>query len=158
MNHNQRGLFQLEGCHTAHHQVGAGLGRVIDPDVEPGPDAGAHNQNVFGKQLGKGGFQGIEHLGNHGGNNGALDFGGGNIPDCQQHFQINGVFVGGFGGVCTEPGLKNNGFALHGADGNIGISDIHRKDHVSSSKSAPVRIRQSLITPFSSSSHPAVPP
>ena len=54
--------------------------------------------------------------------------------------------------------LKNNGFALHGADGNIGISDIHRKDHVSSSKSAPVRIRQSLITPFSSSSHPAVPP
>ena len=76
----------------------------------------------------------------------------------QQHFQINGVFIGGFGCVRTEPGLKNNGFALYGADGNIGISDIHRKDHVSSSKSAPVRIRQSLITPFSSSSHPAVPP
>ena len=126
---NQRWLILPQGGHVRHYQVRAHLARILQQNVQPGFQSRTHHQRRLAGELFDGGLEGIEHLGHHRGNDGAVDPAGGNMVDLQQDFQIHAVLVRSFGGLRPEPGLKDDVLPGHAAKYNIGISDINRQNH-----------------------------
>ena len=126
----------LNSTHAPHHQIRTGLGRIFHLDVQPRFHPRSNHQAVFLCQLPQRRFDGVEHLGHHRRNNRPLNLGKLHLMNVKNHFQVNGIFIGGFGGIRPQPGFKENITALDTTDDNVGIANIHRNNHLCSSKSA----------------------
>ena len=72
INDDYRRLVLPQSRYRPHHQICTGLSGIFHLNVQSGFQAGANHQAAFPGKLADRGFNGIENLRNHGGNNGSL--------------------------------------------------------------------------------------
>ena len=73
-----------QGSHVRHHQVCAGLRRVLKTDVQTGLDAGAYHQAILAGEFFDGSLEGVQHLRHDRCNNAALDILSRNLINIQK--------------------------------------------------------------------------
>lgn len=119
------GRYPPQGRHSAHHQVCAGLRRVVDENVEPGFEARTYHQAIFARELPNGRPERIEDRRHHGSHNAPLNVLGANAEQIQHRFQLRAVLIGSLDVICDNSGLKENFLFFDCSQNNVGISNIH---------------------------------
>ena len=117
----------LRQCgHIRRHQPRAHLPGILQPDIQPRPDAGTDHQRLRPQQLADGRLHGIEDLGHHRGDDDALNGGYLDAVDLEEGLQIDAVGIGGLHPVGVDAAFKEDLLPLHTAQGDGGVANLNR--------------------------------
>ena len=108
-------------------QVASDLRRIVDLDVETGPDAGADDHRFFPRELHNSRPERVEKRRHDRGNDDALEILNVDVAQGEDIFQVDAVLVRCFDKIGRDAELIFDLHAVHAADDDVAVANVDRK-------------------------------